>query len=50
MTGTPEKVAAYYQSLVDVGAQYFVIQIDAVDDETIALLAREVIPRVHTAS
>ncbi len=49
MTGTPEKVAAYYQSLVDVGAQYFVIQIDAVDEETIELLAREVVPRVHSA-
>jgi alkanesulfonate monooxygenase SsuD/methylene tetrahydromethanopterin reductase-like flavin-dependent oxidoreductase (luciferase family) len=46
MTGTPERVAAYYQSLVDVGAQYFVIQIDSGDTETIELLARQVIPQV----
>jgi hypothetical protein len=46
MTGTPETVAAYYQSLVDVGAQYFVIQIDSGDTETIELLARQVIPQV----
>ena len=49
MTGTPEQVAAYYQSLVDVGAQYFVIQIDSGDTETIELLAREVVPRVMMA-
>jgi alkanesulfonate monooxygenase SsuD/methylene tetrahydromethanopterin reductase-like flavin-dependent oxidoreductase (luciferase family) len=46
MTGTPEQVISYYQSLVDVGAQYFVIQIDAMDNETLELLAREVAPHV----
>jgi alkanesulfonate monooxygenase SsuD/methylene tetrahydromethanopterin reductase-like flavin-dependent oxidoreductase (luciferase family) len=47
MTGTPERVAAYYQSLVDVGTQYFVIQIDARDTETIELLASQVVPAVR---
>jgi alkanesulfonate monooxygenase SsuD/methylene tetrahydromethanopterin reductase-like flavin-dependent oxidoreductase (luciferase family) len=46
MTGTPEQVIPYYQSLVDVGAQYFVLQIDSGDAETIELLAREVVPHV----
>ena len=46
VTGTPEQVVPYYQSLVDVGTQYFVLQIDARDSETIELLAREVVPNV----
>jgi alkanesulfonate monooxygenase SsuD/methylene tetrahydromethanopterin reductase-like flavin-dependent oxidoreductase (luciferase family) len=51
VVGTPEKVAAYYQSLVEAGMQYFVVQtLDAVDTETIALLAHEVIPRVQPRS
>lgn len=51
VVGTPAQVAAYYQSLVDAGMEYFVVQIlDAADTETIELLAREVIPRVLLAS
>ena len=46
MTGTPEQVAAYYQSLADVGTQYLVMQVDSGDVETMELLAREVVPRV----
>ena len=47
VVGTPAQVAAYYQSLVDAGMQYFVVQtLDAADTETIELLAREVMPRV----
>lgn len=46
MTGTPEQVTAYYQSLADVGAQYFIMQIDSSDTETMELLAREVVPNV----
>lgn len=46
VTGTPEQVIPYYQSLVDAGAQYFVVQIDATDTETLELLATEVMPRV----
>jgi alkanesulfonate monooxygenase SsuD/methylene tetrahydromethanopterin reductase-like flavin-dependent oxidoreductase (luciferase family) len=51
VVGTPAKVAAYYQSLVDAGMEYFVVQtLDAADTETIKLLAREVMPRVLPAS
>jgi alkanesulfonate monooxygenase SsuD/methylene tetrahydromethanopterin reductase-like flavin-dependent oxidoreductase (luciferase family) len=51
VVGTPAQVAAYYQSLVDAGMEYFVVQtLDAADTETIELLAREVIPRVLPAT
>ena len=46
MTGTPERIIAYYQSLVDVGTQYFIMQVDASDIDTMELLAREVVPHV----
>ena len=46
MTGTPERMVAYYQSLADVGAQYFIMQVDSSDTETLELLATEVIPNV----
>jgi alkanesulfonate monooxygenase SsuD/methylene tetrahydromethanopterin reductase-like flavin-dependent oxidoreductase (luciferase family) len=48
VVGSPESVAAYYQSLTDAGMQYFVTQVlDASDAETIELLAREVVPLVR---
>jgi alkanesulfonate monooxygenase SsuD/methylene tetrahydromethanopterin reductase-like flavin-dependent oxidoreductase (luciferase family) len=51
VVGTPEQVAAYYQTLVDAGMEYFVVQtLDAADTETIELLAGEVIPLVTPAS
>jgi hypothetical protein len=51
VVGTPVQVAAYYQSLVDAGMEYFVVQtLDAADTETIELLAREVIPLVQPTS
>jgi alkanesulfonate monooxygenase SsuD/methylene tetrahydromethanopterin reductase-like flavin-dependent oxidoreductase (luciferase family) len=51
VVGTPAQVAAYYQSLVDAGMEYFVVQtLDAADSETIELLAHAVIPRVLPAS
>ena len=51
VVGTPTRVAAYYQELVDAGMQYFVVQtLDAADVETIELLAREVIPAVKSAA
>jgi hypothetical protein len=46
MTGTPERIIAYYQSLVDVGTQYFIMQVDAADIDTMELLARDVVPNV----
>lgn len=49
--GTPEQAAAYYQSLVDAGMQYFVVQIlDATDLETVELLATDLAPRVLAAA
>jgi alkanesulfonate monooxygenase SsuD/methylene tetrahydromethanopterin reductase-like flavin-dependent oxidoreductase (luciferase family) len=51
VVGTPAQVAAYYQSLVDAGMEYFVVQtLDAGDVETIEQLAGEVMPRVMPAS
>ena len=51
VVGTPAQVVAYYQSLVDAGMEYFVVQtLDAADTETIELLAREVMPRVLPAA
>ncbi|HUG13839.1 MAG TPA: LLM class flavin-dependent oxidoreductase [Thermomicrobiales bacterium] len=45
--GTPEQVAAYYQSLVQAGIQHFVCQsLDAEDVETFHLLAEDVAPRL----
>jgi alkanesulfonate monooxygenase SsuD/methylene tetrahydromethanopterin reductase-like flavin-dependent oxidoreductase (luciferase family) len=47
VVGTPAQVAAYYQSLIEAGMEYFVVQtLDAADTETIELLAREVIPLI----
>jgi alkanesulfonate monooxygenase SsuD/methylene tetrahydromethanopterin reductase-like flavin-dependent oxidoreductase (luciferase family) len=50
VTGIPEHVAADYQALADVGIQYFTVQVDAGDTETLELLASEVVPRVRMAS
>ena len=46
VVGTPEQVLAYYREMVEVGVQYFVVQLDARDHETLTLLAEEVMPRV----
>jgi alkanesulfonate monooxygenase SsuD/methylene tetrahydromethanopterin reductase-like flavin-dependent oxidoreductase (luciferase family) len=50
VTGTPERVAAEYQALADVGIQYFTVQVDSGDTETLELLANEVVPRVTLAA
>jgi alkanesulfonate monooxygenase SsuD/methylene tetrahydromethanopterin reductase-like flavin-dependent oxidoreductase (luciferase family) len=45
--GTPEDAISYYQSLVEVGIQYFIAEtLDATDQETIRLLAEQVVPKV----
>lgn len=45
--GTPEEAAAHYRALVQAGIQYFIVEtLDAADEETMRLLAEEVIPRV----
>jgi alkanesulfonate monooxygenase SsuD/methylene tetrahydromethanopterin reductase-like flavin-dependent oxidoreductase (luciferase family) len=47
IAGSPTRVIPYFQSLVDAGMQYFVIQIlDARDTQTIELLAKEVAPHI----
>ncbi|MEA2511357.1 MAG: hypothetical protein QOJ59_844 [Thermomicrobiales bacterium] len=47
IVGTPNRVVPYFQSLADAGIQYFVVQImDAADEETFRLLARDVVPHV----
>lgn len=46
--GTPAQAAAHYQGFVDAGIRYFVVQtLDPMDEETIALLANEVAPRLE---
>jgi alkanesulfonate monooxygenase SsuD/methylene tetrahydromethanopterin reductase-like flavin-dependent oxidoreductase (luciferase family) len=48
IVGTPTSVIPYFQTLVDAGMQYFVVQImDATDHETFRLLATEVIPAIR---
>lgn len=45
---TPENAITYYQELVDVGIQYFIVQtLDASDEETIRLLAEQVMPAIR---
>jgi alkanesulfonate monooxygenase SsuD/methylene tetrahydromethanopterin reductase-like flavin-dependent oxidoreductase (luciferase family) len=46
LTGTVDQVATYFRERVALGVQYFVVQLDATDHETIELLARQVVPRV----
>jgi len=46
LCGTPERVIAYYNAMVAVGIQYFVVQLDGTDLDTITLLAEEVAPHV----
>ncbi|MFN8590702.1 MAG: LLM class flavin-dependent oxidoreductase [Thermomicrobiales bacterium] len=45
--GAPETVAAHYRAIAQVGMQYFIVQVDSIDTETIELLATEVAPRVQ---
>jgi alkanesulfonate monooxygenase SsuD/methylene tetrahydromethanopterin reductase-like flavin-dependent oxidoreductase (luciferase family) len=47
IAGTPERMIAYYRSLVDAGIQYFLIgTLDGADEETVRLMAERVIPAV----
>lgn len=47
VVGTPGRVAEHYRMLAEAGIQYFVVQLDASDRETIGLLAGEVVPLVR---
>lgn len=49
LAASTERAVAYFQAMADVGIQYFVVQLDGTDTETIALLADEVAPRVRMA-
>jgi alkanesulfonate monooxygenase SsuD/methylene tetrahydromethanopterin reductase-like flavin-dependent oxidoreductase (luciferase family) len=43
---TPDRAIAYYQAIRAVGIQYFVVQLDGSDLETIELLATQVAPAI----
>jgi alkanesulfonate monooxygenase SsuD/methylene tetrahydromethanopterin reductase-like flavin-dependent oxidoreductase (luciferase family) len=46
VVGSPETVAAHYRAIRATGIQYFAVQVDASEVETLELLAAEVAPRV----
>ncbi len=47
VVGTPEDAVTYYQALVKAGIQYFIVEVlDAADEETMRLLAEEVVPQI----
>lgn len=46
LVADPERAIRYYQAMVDIGIQYFIVQLDARDAETIELLMTKVAPRV----
>jgi alkanesulfonate monooxygenase SsuD/methylene tetrahydromethanopterin reductase-like flavin-dependent oxidoreductase (luciferase family) len=46
---TPDRAIAHFRALVEAGVQYFIVEtMDAMDDETIRLLATDVIPAIGT--
>ncbi|MFM9106750.1 MAG: LLM class flavin-dependent oxidoreductase [Chloroflexota bacterium] len=46
VVGSVETVAAHYRAILETGIQYFVVQVDASEIETLELLMGEVAPRV----
>lgn len=46
LVADPERAVRYYQAMVDVGIQYFIVQLDARDAQTIELLKTRVAPQV----
>jgi alkanesulfonate monooxygenase SsuD/methylene tetrahydromethanopterin reductase-like flavin-dependent oxidoreductase (luciferase family) len=51
VAGTPDQAVSYFQSYAEAGMQYFITQVlDARDEETFRLLAREVVPRIRPAA
>jgi hypothetical protein len=46
---TPEKAVAFYRAQAALGYQYFIANILGTDDDTIDLLATQVVPRVVAA-
>lgn len=48
LAATPERAIAYYRAIADAGSQYFIVQLDGTDHETIRLLAEHVAPAVSS--
>lgn len=46
LAATPERAVAYYRAMVAIGIQYFIVQLDGEDLETITLLAEQVAPNL----
>jgi hypothetical protein len=44
---TPDEAITYYRGLVAAGVQYFIPAVNGFDEETLRLLAEEVIPAVQ---
>jgi alkanesulfonate monooxygenase SsuD/methylene tetrahydromethanopterin reductase-like flavin-dependent oxidoreductase (luciferase family) len=44
VTGTPDKICTYFQTLVNAGVRYFIVGLFGNDLETVRLLARWVVP------
>ena len=42
----PERAIRYYQAMADIGIQYFIVQLDARDAQTIELLKTKVAPNI----
>jgi alkanesulfonate monooxygenase SsuD/methylene tetrahydromethanopterin reductase-like flavin-dependent oxidoreductase (luciferase family) len=48
VAGTPESTATHYQDYVDAGIEYFIVQtLDPDDEETIALVTSDLVPRLQ---
>jgi alkanesulfonate monooxygenase SsuD/methylene tetrahydromethanopterin reductase-like flavin-dependent oxidoreductase (luciferase family) len=51
VAGTPDDVVRHYQPFVDAGIQYFIVQtLDPTDEETICLVAEQMLPQMRSAS
>ena len=46
LVASPDRAIAYYRTMRAAGAQYFVVQLDAPDHDTIRVLAERIIPEV----
>ena len=46
LVADPERTIRYYQAMADIGIQYFIVQLDARDAQTIELLKTRVAPNV----
>ena len=47
LDGTPERAINYYRAMQEIGIQYFIVQLDGTDLETITLLAEAVAPHIR---